>query len=580
MENLFFQPQMDESHFLEEIRKWEHPPRYGIVQFKERVKYRFSWRIRRVSSTTSRLISGCRWSDKRLLVHVGKLHISPSRWTKSQTSLVERRIIPHSTKIHWGLQNYSYKLGCYARKPHRWPLEHRWVKRFVWFLDRFYSIYSIGRKTSRRIYVVQEETDKKAANIQARSFMARTLEIKMEEMHAKLKEKAEVVWHEKLKTRIMHRKLARNLFHWPGGQGIQRDHQECSQEVGNTKLLLFCLARQARKELHGRPVVHPTRSRSKFACILEASESTRLRMEEFFTESSWGPYCRKGRQFICNIIIWYTNLFLCLKLWKFPQQRQQWIKEWEKLEKISAWNLTKVRSKKEVIDEARTKGAKVHFASLMDICHLNNAELEAKHQKYKGRVVFRGDIVKDDSGFYAVFTEQGSSASQMTAAKSHGYHIQTARMRMDKQLMQYLFIPRYKWKMLTNCWKFPNRNVQTFVFVHHDTNGLNHCPVWKTQSFLLSEICTVILWQDCYGKSNLRKSYWSKVGRRFPIGNAYSYTLKKGYSYLCMYMTSNWLERKKTLFRCGKYSIKKLIWENQHLSLIMYNWDVFKDNVK
>ena len=54
----------------------------------------------------------------------------------------------------------------------------------------------------------------------------------------------------------------------------------------------------------------------------------------------------------------------------------------------------------------------------MDICHLKNADLEAKHQKYKGRVVLRGDIVKDDSGSYAVFTEQiGSSASQMTAAK-------------------------------------------------------------------------------------------------------------------------------------------------------------------
>ena len=92
-------------------------------------------------------------------------------------------------------------------------------------------------------------------------------------------------------------------------------------------------------------------------------------------------------------------------------------KEWVKLEKMSEWNLTKVRGKKEVIDEARTKGAKVHFASLMDICHLKNAELEAKHQKDKGQVEIRGDIVKDDSGSYAVFTEQGSSASQMTAAK-------------------------------------------------------------------------------------------------------------------------------------------------------------------
>ena len=74
-----------------------------------------------------------------------------------------------------------------------------------------------------------------------------------------------------------------------------------------------------------------------------------------------------------------------------------------------------------MIDEARTtrtKGGKVHFASLMDICYLKKAELEAKHQKYKGRVVLRGDIVKDDSGsFYAVFTEQGSSESQMTPAR-------------------------------------------------------------------------------------------------------------------------------------------------------------------
>ena len=97
-------------------------------------------------------------------------------------------------------------------------------------------------------------------------------------------------------------------------------------------------------------------------------------------------------------------------------QRQQW-KNNEKNKKILAWQLTKVRHKKEVIDEARNKGRKDHFASLMNLCHLKNSELELHFQKYKGRVVLRGDIVKDDSGSYAVFTEQGSSASQMTAAR-------------------------------------------------------------------------------------------------------------------------------------------------------------------
>ena len=72
--------------------------------------------------------------------------------------------------------------------------------------------------------------------------------------------------------------------------------------------------------------------------------------------------------------------------------------------------------------------------------------------------------------------------------------------------------------MLPNDGKFPNRNVQTFGFVYHDTNGLNHGPVWKTQSFLLSEICMVILWQDCYGKGNLRKFYWNTVGKSFKLG--------------------------------------------------------------
>ena len=89
----------------------------------------------------------------------------------------------------------------------------------------------------------------------------------------------------------------------------------------------------------------------------------------------------------------------------------------EKLEEIPAWLLTKVRNKREVVDKARREGNTVHFASLMEICHLKNSEFEPQFQKYQGRVVLRGDIVKDDSRSYAVFTEQGSSASQMTAAK-------------------------------------------------------------------------------------------------------------------------------------------------------------------
>ena len=73
-----------------------------------------------------------------------------------------------------------------------------------------------------------------------------------------------------------------------------------------------------------------------------------------------------------------------------------------KMGKIPAWHLTKVKNKSEVIAEAMSTGHTVHFASLMELCHLKNWELEPQFQKCKGRVALKGDIVKDDSGSYAV----------------------------------------------------------------------------------------------------------------------------------------------------------------------------------
>ena len=156
--------------------------------------------------------------------------------------------------------------------------------------------------------------------------------------------------------------------------------------------------------------------KTKFACILEADESTRMRMGISIPLNHEEHNAGKGKNSLqhCNLVHKFIPMPQAMKI---AAAKAAVDKEWEKLEKISAWNLTNVKSKKSVIDEARTAGTAVHFASSMDICHLKNAESEAKHQKYKGRVVFRGDIVKDNFGSHAVFTEQGSSASQMTAAK-------------------------------------------------------------------------------------------------------------------------------------------------------------------
>ena len=149
----------------------------------------------------------------------------------------------------------------------------------------------------------------------------------------------------------------------------------------------------------------------------------------------------------------------------------------------------------------------------MDICHLKNAELEAKHQKYKGRVVLRGDIVKDDSGSYAVFTEQGSSASQMTAAKIMdiisrlpGCAGQAAdavsaytQVKME-DAPQLLKIPKSE---CADIWiRLPRHKLPKSSW-----------SSMEDQSFFLSEICMVmagLLWERQFEKI-LLKYGWEKV---------------------------------------------------------------------
>ena len=199
--------------------------------------------------------------------------------------------------------------------------------------------------------------------------------------------------------------------------------------------LPVCLARKVRKETRSKT----NNCKSKFVCILEASKSIRLRMEESLPNYHEDHTAGRGDNSLQHYNLAH-KFILMPQAMKIPAAKAAVDKEWEKLEKIPEWDLTKVRSKSEVIDEARTKGAKVHFASLVNICHLKNAELETKLQKYKGRVVLRGDIVKDDSGSHAVFTEQGSSASQMTAATVSWISYPDCKGAQDKQLTQYLLI--------------------------------------------------------------------------------------------------------------------------------------------
>ena len=130
-------------------------------------------------------------------------------------------------------------------------------------------------------------------------------------------------------------------------------------------------------------------------CFVESHESTRQRAEIF---SDWKSWRQHGKQ---------KDYFDVTSQCGSQVYSDASSDESSGGESSSGQGMEKARNDSSLaILEAQRDKKKVHFATLMDICYLKNAELEPKLQKYKGRVVLRGDIVKDDSGACAVFTAQ------------------------------------------------------------------------------------------------------------------------------------------------------------------------------
>ena len=114
--------------------------------------------------------------------------------------------------------------------------------------------------------------------------------------------------------------------------------------------------------------------------------------------------------------------------WKFRDAKAAVEREWEKLEKIPAWQLTKVRNKKKVIEEARNHGKKVHFESLMDLCHLKNSELEPQFQKLQWQSrILRWHCKRWFWFVCSIYCTRIISISN-DGRKGHGLEIEASRM--------------------------------------------------------------------------------------------------------------------------------------------------------
>ena len=99
-------------------------------------------------------------------------------------------------------------------------------------------------------------------------------------------------------------------------------------------------------------------------------------------------------------------------------------------------------------------------------------------------------------------------------------------------------------------------------------------PVVPLERDLYGHLVAGLLWERQFEKV-LLKYVWEKVSNWECL-----FVHREKGLFLSVYVDDIKLAGNKISIRCGMYSTKKSIWENQHLSWIMYTWAALKDNAK
>ena len=117
---------------------------------------------------------------------------------------------------------------------------------------------------------------------------------------------------------------------------------------------------------------------------------------------------------------WYgmvTTVIKANEVQQIPAAKAAVQAEWDKLTKARCWILESVQEYETVRKNAIRDNRTAHFGRVFSLCGVKHSELPPEKRKYKGRIVFQGNNVKDELGYAAVFTDQGSSASFLAASK-------------------------------------------------------------------------------------------------------------------------------------------------------------------
>ena len=182
-----------------------------------------------------------------------------------------------------------------------------------------------------------------------------------------------------------------------------------------------------KKNKHGEARSKTDDFKSKFACLLEASESTRMRMEETLPKYHEDHIAGKGDSSLRHYNMVY-NLFLYLKQWRYPQQKQQWIKNGKTWKDFGVGqNKSQKQIWRDWWSKKRRKKSTLRFID----GPLSFEECRIGDKAPKKQISSRTPGRHWERWFWILCSIHWTRIINVTndGSKGHGYQIQTTRMR-------------------------------------------------------------------------------------------------------------------------------------------------------
>ena len=208
-----------------------------------------------------------------------------------------------------------------------------------------------------------------------------------------------------------------------------------------------------------------------------------------------------------SITIWCTNLFLCVKPWKFPQQRQQWTRNGKNRRKFrrGTWRKSEVRKRWSMKQGPRALQFILHHQWTYVIwkCWIGGKAAKRQRSSCSPRWYCKRQFWVLCSIHWArIFSISNDSS------KGHGYHLQIARLRWTSSRRSICWNPSEN----GGCSQIIE-NSKIGVSRHLDSSTTTQMAQIMVQYGRSSRSSWAKFVRSSFGRSIMRKAIWENLLR-------------------------------------------------------------------